>query len=432
MCGIAGAIDLTGARPFPRERLRAMTRAIAHRGPDDEHFHLEPGLALGVRRLAIIDVAGGRQPLANETGEVWVAYEGELYDYLDLRRQLLDRGHRLATHCDTEAWVHLYEDNGEGVFDRVRGQFAVALWDRPRRTLLIGRDRPGIAPLFYAQADGWLLWASEIKGLLASGLVDAQPDPRGLDYFFNFFSLPKMRTCFAGITSLAPGHFLKVSDGHLVVRQYWDLDFPDAGHERRFASPEDAALELEARLRQRGETTLLQRTARLLLHQRRTRFHHDSRPGHAGAWGPGPVVHHRPGRVGSQRRTASGGGVGPAARLAPDHCADAVARHCRGLSGADPGGGGAGAGYIGGLHGAPGPGRPRPRLRGVALGRGGRRSASWLCLVQARSADPLPGANWLYGRARGLLSALAGGGSWHRHPWRRPPASAPISNSPTT
>src|SRR5262245_61296559 len=204
MCGIAGAIDLMGTRPFPQERILSMTRAIAHRGPDDEQVHLEPGLALGVRRLAIIDVAGGRQPLANETGDVWVAYEGELYDYPELRQRLLERGHRLATRCDTEAWVHLYEDHGEAVFDHARGQFAVALWDRRRRTLLLGRDRPGIAPLFYAQSEGWLLWASEVKALLASGLIDARPDPRAIDYFFNFFSLPATRTCFAGVTSLAP------------------------------------------------------------------------------------------------------------------------------------------------------------------------------------------------------------------------------------
>jgi asparagine synthase (glutamine-hydrolysing) len=249
MCGIAGAVDLTGRRPFPPERILTMTRALAHRGPDDEQVHLEPGLALGVRRLAIIDVAGGRQPLANETGDVWVAYEGELYDYPELRRRLLERGHTLATRCDTEAWVHLYEDHGEAVFDHARGQFAVALWDRRRRALLLGRDRPGIAPLFYARADGWLLWASEIKALLASGLVEARPDRKGIDFFFNFFSLPNTRTCFAGVTSLAPGHLLKVRDGCVECRPYWDLDFPDAGGERRFSRPEDAALELEDLLR---------------------------------------------------------------------------------------------------------------------------------------------------------------------------------------
>src|SRR5579884_3890591 len=163
MCGIAGAFDLTGRREFPEERLLLMTGALAHRGPNDEYIYQEPGLALGVRRLSVIDVAHGRQPLSNETGDVWVAYEGELYDFPELRKRLIDRGHTLRTHCDTEAWPHLYEDHGDAAFEHARGQFAVALWDRTKRKLLIGRDRPGIAPLFYTQVDGWLLWASEIK-----------------------------------------------------------------------------------------------------------------------------------------------------------------------------------------------------------------------------------------------------------------------------
>jgi asparagine synthase (glutamine-hydrolysing) len=227
-----------------------MTRAIAHRGPDDEQVHIEPGVALGVRRLAIIDVAGGRQPLCNEDGNVWVAYEGELYDYPELRKKLQDRGHFLRTHCDTEAWVHLYEDHGEKVFDHTRGQFAVALWDRDRRTLLLARDRPGIAPLFYTQVDGWLLWASEIKALFASGLVEPRPDVRGLHFFFNFYALPNTRTSFEGIRSLPPGRYLRIRDGNIDNRAYWELDYPEAGQERRFARTEDAVNELEALLRQ--------------------------------------------------------------------------------------------------------------------------------------------------------------------------------------
>ena len=164
-------------------------RGLAHRGPNDEHIHCEPGLALGVRRLSVIDVANGRQPLSNESGDVWVAYEGELYEYPEIREQLLARGHRLLTHCDTEAWVHLYEDLGEKVFGQTHGQYGVSLWDRERRTVYLARDRIGISPLFYAEADGWFLWASEIKSLLASGLIEARPDIRGLDYFFNFFCL---------------------------------------------------------------------------------------------------------------------------------------------------------------------------------------------------------------------------------------------------
>jgi len=249
MCGIAGAVDLTGRRMFPRQRLLAMTGALAHRGPDDEHVHIEAGVALGVRRLSVIDVSGGRQPLANETGDVWVAYEGELFEYPELRKQLLSRGHRLETSCDTEAWVHLYEDHGDAVFDDARGQFAVSLWDRADGKLLLGRDRVGISPLFYARADGWLLWASEAKALFASGLINPQPDRRGIDYFFNFFALPNARTCFDGVSSIPPGHFLRIRDGEVNLCKYWDLDFPDAGDERRFGSAQDAVDEFEETLR---------------------------------------------------------------------------------------------------------------------------------------------------------------------------------------
>lgn len=249
MCGIAGAIDLVGRRQFPADRLLRMTAAIAHRGPDDEQIHVEPGVALGARRLAIIDIAGGRQPLANETRDVWVAFEGELYDYPEIREQLLRQGHRLATRCDTEAWVHLYEDLGEQVFHDVHGQFSVSLWDQKRRKLFLARDRVGIGPLFYAKVDGWLLWSSEIKGLLASGMVETAPDPRGIDYFFNFFSMPNERTCFAGIRQLPPGHYGVVENGEFQIRQYWDLDFPDAGSEIRFADPAQAIDELEEQLR---------------------------------------------------------------------------------------------------------------------------------------------------------------------------------------
>jgi asparagine synthase (glutamine-hydrolysing) len=245
MCGIAGAIDLTGTRAFPSEPLAAMLAAIAHRGPDDEGVHTEPGLGLGSNRLAIVDLFGGHQPISNETGDVWVAFNGELFDYPELRIELAGRGHHLATACDTELWVHLYEDLGEDVFARAAGQFAVSLWDRRQRTLYLGRDRVGICPLHYAECDGWLLWASEIKALFASGMVAPQPDVRGISYFFTFISPGTTRTCFEGIKSLAPGHYLRIRNGCVEVRQYWDLDFPDAGEERRYDDPRAAVDELE-------------------------------------------------------------------------------------------------------------------------------------------------------------------------------------------
>jgi asparagine synthase (glutamine-hydrolysing) len=256
MCGIAGAFDLTGRRDFSTDRLLAMTGAIAHRGPDDESIHQEPGIALGARRLSIVDLAGGRQPLSNEDGTIWVAFNGELFEYPELRKELLADGHQLATRCDTEAWVHLYEDHRESMFAKARGQFAVSLWDRRNRTLILGRDRVGICPLYYAERDGWLLWGSEIKALLSSGLVRGEADAAGIDHIFSFFCAGTTRTCFQGVKSVPPGHFLRVRDGKIEIHQYWDLDFPDAGDERRMDDPSPLVDELEHLLRQSVERRL--------------------------------------------------------------------------------------------------------------------------------------------------------------------------------
>ncbi len=256
MCGIAGAFDLTGTREFSRPRLQAMCQAILHRGPDDQQVHIEPGVALGATRLSIVDLAGGRQPIANERGDIWVAFNGELFEYPELRQELLARGHTLSTRCDTEAWVHLYEDLREGMFEKARGQFAVSLWDRPDRTLILGRDRVGICPLYYTEVDGWLLWGSEIKALLSSGLVAARPDPKGVDHLFSFFCAGTTRTFFEGIKSLAPGYFLKVKDGRIEMKRYWDLDFPDQGSERRMDDPTPLVDEFEGLMRQAVERRL--------------------------------------------------------------------------------------------------------------------------------------------------------------------------------
>ncbi len=249
MCGIAGAFDLSGHRDFPVPRLRSMVRSISHRGPDDEQIHVEPGLALANRRLSIVDLAGGRQPLSNEDGTIWVTFEGELFEHRELRRQLTSQGHRFATHCDTEVWVHLYEECAWRVFDVAHGQYAVALWDGKQRTGWLGRDRVGIAPLYYTSSQGWLLFASEIKALLASGMVEARPNIRAIDYHFHFFSMPWRDSAFEGIYLLPPGHFAKVQDGSFQVRAYWDLDFPDNGAEQRFDDPDDAVSQFEDLLR---------------------------------------------------------------------------------------------------------------------------------------------------------------------------------------
>src|SRR5882762_8609451 len=212
MCGIAGVIDLTQQRTVPEEMVRKMARALVHRGPDEEGFYLRPGLGLASRRLSIVGLADGQQPVTNEDGNVVVVFNGELFDHLEKRAELEARGHRLVKHCDTEVIPHLWEEHQRGMFERLRGQFAIALWDQRGRRLLLGRDRFGICPLYWTRQGDWLLFASEIKALLASGMVPARPDRRGIDHIFSFSALPGPITCFEGVQLLRAGHFLDQGD----------------------------------------------------------------------------------------------------------------------------------------------------------------------------------------------------------------------------
>jgi asparagine synthase (glutamine-hydrolysing) len=235
MCGIAGIIDLTGdGRPVPEGAIQRMARAILHRGPDEEGHFSRPGLAMVSRRLSIIGLADGQQPMSNEDRSVSVVFNGELFDHIERRAELEARGHRLVTHCDTEIIPYLYEEHGEGVWEKLRGQFAIAIWDEKKRRLQLGRDRFGIAPLFWSRQGDWLLFASEIKGLLASGLVPIRPDRRGIDHVFTLSAVPGPRTCFEGVQLLVAGHFLSVTPGNggeVRERPYWEMSFPDAGDE---------------------------------------------------------------------------------------------------------------------------------------------------------------------------------------------------------
>src|SRR5271156_1644583 len=167
MCGICGIFEFAQQREISPDLVRRMTDTIVHRGPDDEGIHVGPGIGLGFRRLSIIDLAGGHQPLSNEDGTVWVMLNGEIYNYPELRRELLDRGHRFSTHSDTETIVHLYEECGTECFARLRGMFAIALWDSRRRQLVLARDRVGKKPLYYAADSKRILFGSELKCLLA-------------------------------------------------------------------------------------------------------------------------------------------------------------------------------------------------------------------------------------------------------------------------
>ncbi len=252
MCGIAGVMDLAGRRAVPAGVVERMAKALIHRGPDEEGFLRVPGLSMASRRLSIVGLADGQQPMSNEDGSVQVVFNGELFDHIEKRAELTARGHRLHTHCDTEIIPHLWEESREGMFERLRGQFAIALYDVKRHVLTLGRDRFGISPLYWTKQGDWLLFASEIKGLLASGMVAAKADRRGIDQIFTFAAMPGPVTCFEGVQLLTPGHYLQISPCNegtpepLVSKHaYWRMDFPNDGDENPETDPVKLADEFE-------------------------------------------------------------------------------------------------------------------------------------------------------------------------------------------
>ena len=231
MCGIAGLFHLHEPRPVDRALLKTMTDRIAHRGPDDSGAHCAPGVGLGHRRLSIIDLAGGHQPLFNEDGSVAVVYNGEIYNFAELIEELSAKGHRFRTRCDTEVIVHAWEEWGPASVERFRGMFAFAIHDARTDTLFLARDRLGIKPLYYTVTrDGWLAFGSELKALLAHPAVARRIDPLAVEDFFALGYIPDPRSIYAGVKKLAPGHHLTLvrGRGEAEPRQYWDVDFSPA------------------------------------------------------------------------------------------------------------------------------------------------------------------------------------------------------------
>jgi len=228
MCGIAGIVSLEGKPVFERE-VRDMCAAITHRGPDDEGYYFGTGVGLGMRRLSIIDLASGRQPIRNEDGSVWVVFNGEIYNFRELRRDLEGRGHVFSTNTDTETIVHLYEEYGKRAVDHMRGMFTFALWDQRTRQLLLARDRVGIKPLYYAEIDGRILFASELKAILQLAEVERKINWSAASHLFTFLSTPPADAIIEGVRKLEPGHLLIASPGRApVIERYWDLKFePD-------------------------------------------------------------------------------------------------------------------------------------------------------------------------------------------------------------
>jgi asparagine synthase (glutamine-hydrolysing) len=225
MCGIAGLFDTKGSRPFPAAVVRAMTDAIAHRGPDGEGFHLEPGVALGHRRLAIIDLAGGAQPMHSANGDLVTVYNGEIYNFAELRAQLEAKGARFVTRSDTEVLLHGWREWGEALLPRLRGMFAIALWDAREQTLVLARDPFGKKPLHYAALpDGTLAFGSEIKALLRVADIGRELDPSAIEDFLTYGYVPDPKTIYAAIRKLAPGHVLLARRGRpIAIRRYWSL-----------------------------------------------------------------------------------------------------------------------------------------------------------------------------------------------------------------
>jgi asparagine synthase (glutamine-hydrolysing) len=230
MCGIAGAVWTDAEKAVERGTLQRMIDVLRHRGPDDEgvyvaDLHAGAGVALAHRRLAIIDVAGGKQPLSNEDDSVWVVFNGEIYNFRELRRRLEAAGHRFRTQSDTEVLVHLYEDEGPEFLTQLNGMFALAIWDAKRRQLLLARDRLGKKPLVYRHEPGRLLFASELKAILQVPGVPREIDPQAIDNYLTYQYVPHPRTIFRGIAKLPPGHYAVYRDGRLDVHAYWQPDF---------------------------------------------------------------------------------------------------------------------------------------------------------------------------------------------------------------
>jgi asparagine synthase (glutamine-hydrolysing) len=253
MCGIAGKFLYDPNTPIDADRLRTMTDAVTHRGPDAAGYYVGPGIGLGHRRLSIIDLATGDQPIGNEDGSIQVIFNGEIYNFAELRESLEARGHVFRTRSDTEVIAHGYEEWGDRAVERFRGMFAFALWDAGRRRLLLARDRVGVKPLHYSTLEGrGIVFGSEIKSLLADPDVSREWCPEAIDAYLTLLYIPAPQTVFRAIRKLPPAHYLVAEAGQITVRRYWDLPFAEAhgaNDEGRHMEEIDRAIADAVRLR---------------------------------------------------------------------------------------------------------------------------------------------------------------------------------------
>jgi len=225
VCGICGKLNFDREANVSPALLKRMADAIEHRGPDDEGYYASGPVGLGFRRLSIIDLHTGHQPISNEDGSVWIIFNGEIYNFQELREQLLAKGHDFRSKTDTEVIVHLYEEYGPDCVSYLRGMFAFAIWDERKQLLLLARDRVGIKPLYYWKGPKSLIFGSEIKAILADPDCSPEIDPRVIDRFLSFYFLPGEETLHKDLFKLAPGCYMVVENGNLKITQYWDLDF---------------------------------------------------------------------------------------------------------------------------------------------------------------------------------------------------------------
>jgi asparagine synthase (glutamine-hydrolysing) len=257
MCGIAGIVAADHLHADERVRLTSMRDVITHRGPDEAGTHCDEFAGLAHRRLSIVDLAAGQQPLSNEDGSVWVVFNGEIYNHAEIRPELEAFGHVYRTRCDTETIVHAYEQWGDSCVERFRGMFAFAIWDAPRRRLLLARDRMGIKPLYWTVVHGRLLFGSEIKAILASGLVRAQANERAIPELLGTRYVSGTETLFSGIHRLLPGHILIFQNGVPTTRQWWDIPAGKRRPEDDRMTDADAVAGFRARLEDAVRTRLM-------------------------------------------------------------------------------------------------------------------------------------------------------------------------------
>lgn len=224
MCGIVGMYDKSG-RPVDQMVLERMADQIVHRGPDDSGMHFEDNVGLGFRRLSIIDLEGGHQPLSNEDGTVWITFNGEIYNYQEIRRWLIDKGHKFQTEADTEVIVHLYEEKGVDCIKELRGMFCFAIYDSRNKQTLIARDYFGIKPCYYAETGDSIVWGSEIKSLLEAPGIEREVNPESFWNYLTFQYAPDPLTMFKGIRKLPAAHYMLIKDGKAKIERYWELKF---------------------------------------------------------------------------------------------------------------------------------------------------------------------------------------------------------------